>query len=352
MPSFVFSNKFSENIFIRFSEEAMRVSVIIPVYNLEKYIGRCLDSLVSQDFSDYEVIVVNDGSTDNTAQICDEYARKYDFIRAVHKKNGGVSSARNLGIDLAEGEYIMFVDGDDYVTSNYISTMYQCQIENPDKMIVCNMFKKRESEIEFNTYCKNDNKKYYYQKIEYFKLYKSRLSAYPVNKIFSKKTLKLNDISFNENHEVAEDVVFVSEYYNFFNGFIIISTPLYYYCILDSGADSRYRKDRFHKISHAFTCRINLVGKENLSEFCDEYLWSFISCLDNTFDKRNTDNFFKKIKYNNSILKSEAFIFCLEHASKKNESPKYIKLLKRKNYLWIYLYGKISKLYKKLFRRK
>ena len=141
--------------FIRFSEEDMRVSVIIPVYNLEKYIGRCLDSLISQDFSDYEVIVVNDGSTDNTALICDEYAKKYNFIKAVHKKNGGVSSARNLGIDLAEGEYIMFVDGDDYVTSNYISTMYQCQIENPDKMIVCNMFKKNENEIEYASLLKN-----------------------------------------------------------------------------------------------------------------------------------------------------------------------------------------------------
>ena len=339
-------------IFIKVSEEDMRVSVIIPVYNLEKYIGRCLDSLISQDFSDYEVIIVNDGSTDNTAQICDEYAEKYNFIKAVHKENGGVSSARNLGIDLAEGEYIMFVDGDDYVTSNYISTMYQCQIENPDKMIVCNMFKKREDDIEYESLLKNTAKEVTsYPKKDFFLLFKFGISGFPVNKIFNKAKILSSKIYFDTSLELGEDAVFVIEFFNTCNGFIIIADPLYYYCILNSGAASKYRKNRFEQIMPSFTLRIPLISEEYLTDYCDCFLWDFLFCLKNTFDKRNTDNFLKKIKYNNSILKSEAFIFCLEHASKKNESPKYIKLLKRKNYLWIYLYGKLSILSKKFFKK-
>ena len=323
----------------------MKVSVIVPVYNLEKYIGRCLDSLINQDFDRYEIIVVNDGSTDNTGKICDEYSDKYDFVKTIHKSNGGVSSARNEGIKAAQGEYVMFVDGDDYVTSDYISTMYQCQIEYPECLIVCNLWKKTESSCE--THIPTDSEKSIYSKRDYYILYKMGISGYSFNKIFDNKKLHSENIYFDKSLALGEDAVFVAKYFELCEGLVVIPKPLYYYCILPTGANLKYRKDRFGQIVHTFTARLPLIAPEYLPEFCDVFLYDFIACLNNTFDKRNTDSLYKKIKYNNSILRSEEFIYCLEHASKKNESPKHIKLLQRKNYLWIYLNKKINGILKK-----
>ena len=97
------------------AEKRVDVTVIVPVYNTEKLLRRCIDSLVSQTWKSIEILLIDDGSTDRSGEICDEYASVYTSVKAVHKKNGGVSSARNRGIDLARGAYLVFVDSDDFV---------------------------------------------------------------------------------------------------------------------------------------------------------------------------------------------------------------------------------------------
>lgn len=99
------------------------ISIIVPAYNAEKYIHRCIDSILSQTFIDFELLIINDGSTDGTKKICDEYASNDHRIRVFHKKNGGVSSARNHGLDNARGEWIVFVDADDYIPEDALSNM-------------------------------------------------------------------------------------------------------------------------------------------------------------------------------------------------------------------------------------
>ena len=101
----------------------VRVSVVIPVYNVEKYLVQCLDSVVAQDYKDIEVILVDDGSTDSSGLICDEYAKKYQFIDVIHKKNGGLGYARNTGIERAKGDYITFIDSDDIVGKQMITNL-------------------------------------------------------------------------------------------------------------------------------------------------------------------------------------------------------------------------------------
>ncbi|MBR1676980.1 MAG: glycosyltransferase family 2 protein [Clostridia bacterium] len=100
------------------------ISVIIPVYNVEKYLNRCVESILSQTYTNLEIILVDDGSTDSCPQICDEYAKKDARIKVVHKANEGLSSARNYGLDIAIGNYVSFVDSDDYVDLNYIEKLY------------------------------------------------------------------------------------------------------------------------------------------------------------------------------------------------------------------------------------
>ena len=103
----------------------IKVSVIVPVYNVEDYLARCLDSLVNQTLKEIEIIVVNDGSPDNSQKIIDKYAKKYLNIKAYKKENGGLSDARNYGIKKANGEYIAFIDSDDFVTTDMYEKMYQ-----------------------------------------------------------------------------------------------------------------------------------------------------------------------------------------------------------------------------------
>ncbi|MBB4808079.1 glycosyltransferase involved in cell wall biosynthesis [Chryseobacterium defluvii] len=119
-----------------------KVSIIVPVYNVENYLAKCLDSLIDQTLQNIEILVVNDGSTDNSEQIIQNYARKFpDKIKALHKENGGLSDARNFGIDRAVGDYIGFVDSDDYVTKTMFEEMLALAEKHQAKMVICNIQK-------------------------------------------------------------------------------------------------------------------------------------------------------------------------------------------------------------------
>lgn len=114
-----------------------KISVVIPVYNVEKYLARCLDSVLAQTFEDYEVVLVNDGATDSSPQICETYAQKHTRIRLYHKANGGLSDARNYGTERAQGEYIAYIDSDDYVSPEYLSCLYELLIRSDADVACC-----------------------------------------------------------------------------------------------------------------------------------------------------------------------------------------------------------------------
>ena len=115
------------------------ISVIVPVYRVEPYLRRCVDSILSQTFTDFELILVDDGSPDNCGTICDEYALKDSRVRVIHKQNGGLSDARNAGIDIAKGEFLSFIDSDDLVAPEYLNKLY-CSIKSSAAEIsICNM---------------------------------------------------------------------------------------------------------------------------------------------------------------------------------------------------------------------
>lgn len=119
-----------------------KVSIIVPVYNVENYLAKCLDSLVSQSLQNIEILVINDGSKDHSEQIIQQYAQKFpDKIRAFSKENGGLSDARNFGLDRVTGDYIGFVDSDDYVTKNMFEEMLYLANKHQAKMVICNIQK-------------------------------------------------------------------------------------------------------------------------------------------------------------------------------------------------------------------
>lgn len=122
-------------------ETTEKVSIVIPVYNNEKYVEKCIESVCTQSYQDLEIILVDDGSTDSSGAICDRYAEQDSRIIVLHQENGGVSNARNNGIDIATGEYLTFVDGDDYIGTDYIGDLVKCMKENQAQMVICGMKK-------------------------------------------------------------------------------------------------------------------------------------------------------------------------------------------------------------------
>ncbi|MEI7668283.1 MAG: glycosyltransferase family A protein, partial [Erysipelotrichaceae bacterium] len=125
------------------------ISVIVPVYNVEKYIDRCVSSILNQTYKNLDIILVDDGSQDKSGQICDEYALKDNRIKVLHKSNGGLSDARNKGIELSKGEYISFVDSDDTISNNFIDKLYNLCVNYSSDISMC-YFKQFTSEISFN----------------------------------------------------------------------------------------------------------------------------------------------------------------------------------------------------------
>lgn len=113
----------------------MKISIIIPVYNVEKYLRQCVDSILDQDYEEKEIILVDDGSPDNSGKICDEYAEKHGNVVVIHKPNGGPSEARNLGVSRATGDYILFVDSDDFIAKNSLSCIVETVNENPVDLV-------------------------------------------------------------------------------------------------------------------------------------------------------------------------------------------------------------------------
>ena len=117
------------------------ISIIVPIYNVEPYLRRCVDSLLRQSYEDFELILVDDGSPDNCGNICDEYAAEDSRVRVVHKPNGGLSDARNAGLEIAQGEYIAFVDSDDWIAKDYLARLLAALLETDADICECDVFR-------------------------------------------------------------------------------------------------------------------------------------------------------------------------------------------------------------------
>lgn len=207
------------------------VSIIVPVYNVEKYLSFCLDSLVNQTFKDIEIICVNDGSTDNSAEVLEHYAGFDKRIKIINKENGGLSSARNAGLDAATGKYIAFVDSDDFVSHFLVERAYNfVQKKNADfaafgfDYVVGNSLKLYESGFSFpkslvgKCVYETDLNENFYTKI------------HPTAwcKFYSAKLIQNNNLRFCEDI-IFEDLPFAAEVYLSANRMVYTNLPLYYY---------------------------------------------------------------------------------------------------------------------------
>ncbi|MGM9741747.1 MAG: glycosyltransferase family 2 protein [Candidatus Cryptobacteroides sp.] len=198
-----------------------KISVIVPVYNAESTIRRCVDSILAQTFTDFECLLIDDGSKDRSGAICDEYAEKDSRVRVFHKENGGVSSARNLGLDNATGEWIAFVDSDDWVDSYYLSSF---EIEEEIDLSCAHMMVEGWKEWESiplldQTWVIGPD----------FLSYIIRRSNYPFCKLFRRLIITDNRIRFNESIHYGEDTLFVYSFIYFVGVAKTVSSAGYHY---------------------------------------------------------------------------------------------------------------------------
>lgn len=166
------------------------ISVIVPVYKVEKYIHKCIESIINQTYDNLEIILIDDGSPDNCPKICDEYALRDNRIKVIHQENKGLSSARNKGIELAKGEYIGFVDSDDFVEPSMFQDLYNAIVKNNADISICNFYvinnKSKEKII------KNGLKNKQYYKIEALReiLLDNEIQSYAWNKLYKRELFK------------------------------------------------------------------------------------------------------------------------------------------------------------------
>lgn len=201
------------------------ISLIIPVYNCEKYIKRCVDSVTAQSFEDFELIAVNDGSTDSTGAILDSLAKVDRRIRVLHKENGGVSSARNAGLDMARGEYISFADGDDFLPADYLATLYRA-VWGAD-IALCDIACIKDGKEARRFTCKKESLSKY-EAIELL-LSRKEINSGPYGKLFSAAVVR--GCRFPEM-KTYEDILFVLDAFK--NAEIIKTTALTEY-VYDQG---------------------------------------------------------------------------------------------------------------------
>ena len=187
------------------------ISIIIPVYNSEKYLKKCLDSILRQTYTNIEIILVDDGSTDNSRIVCLDYMKMDKRIKYIKKKNGGVSSARNVGLKELTGKYVLFIDSDDYIDETMVKKLYDSLTLYDSDMSMCNIYKVDEQgKVFFKTF--NSDKELITGKECMYNIFNyENAYCYPINKLFNVSFLQKNNIKFDEKLHFMEDFYFVCE---------------------------------------------------------------------------------------------------------------------------------------------
>lgn len=181
------------------------ISIIIPVYKVEKYIKKCIDSIICQSYRNLEIILIDDGSPDESGKICDQYATIDNRIKVIHQKNGGLSAARNAGIKVAKGKYIAFVDSDDYIKSDMISNLYDDINKEKADISICGYYLVKDDVV---SYCEHCNEKFTLSGIEAMNhLYDDYcvLTSLAWNKLYKREVFKY--IKFAEGKVHEDDII-------------------------------------------------------------------------------------------------------------------------------------------------
>lgn len=272
-------------------------TIIVPVYNAAEYLPRCIDSVTAQTYKHFELLLINDGSTDSSGSICDAYAEKDNRVRVFHKENGGVSSARNLGIKEAIGTYITFVDSDDWIEIDFLEHFIKITYNEEPDLIVSGVIK------YFDKYS-NKNSKFYTEKANSLtvipNLEEKNLLSGPFAKCFKTKVIRDSNVLFDERFHFGEDAILNLNFVKKINSIAVTDFAGYNYYQVpgDSLVKRKYSYEKTKEYIFELTqLRHLLLRKFNLSQSYNEYIDKqktlyMISAIQSNYRKE-----FKKEKY-------------------------------------------------------
>ena len=290
-----------------------KISVIVPVYNVEQYLERCVDSIINQTYKNLEIILVNDGSTDNSGQLCDELARKDDRIRVIHKKNGGLSDARNVGIDEAEAELVGFIDSDDYIDED----MYEVLINNLKAanadLSMCGHYDVYNNVPESQV---SDKKTWELSPQEAIKMVMEAkiLSVTAVNKLYKKSLF--SELKF-EIGKIAEDAFIMIKLLDKCNKIVATNEKKYYYVHRENSITTQKFSLKFLNVIEAYEQNKEIILEKypELKEVAQMRMnWAYFYVLDRLLldkdynDKKLENKLISYLKdYSKSILTDSLF---------------------------------------------
>ena len=223
----------------------MKISVIVPVYRVEAYLKECIDSILNQEFSDYEILLIDDGSPDQCGDICDEYAQQNACIRVFHQENKGVSAARNLGMEMAVGEWLMFVDPDDWLEDNALNILYQRAVETQCDVVCASFYRNYPDRqvtawpegIGEKTYSVRENRQFLFECVTYrAKPQKEAWMCSPCWKLYRAELLREHKIIFPVGLKIVEDALFNLHVICHAESVHLIDVPVYHYRMRGSSA--------------------------------------------------------------------------------------------------------------------
>lgn len=233
-----------------------KISVIVTAYNVEKYIDRCLGSLVDQTIKDIEIIVVEDGATDSTSKICDEWRKKDSRIKVVHSQNKGVSAARNTGISLSTGKWITFVDGDDYVNGVFLEKMLERADEdgNRAQIVLCDYSIEKKNRKRIISFFDDDETLCGQNEKLIKKVWGINDNSYGTRfgtvwaKLYDREYLEKIDAKFDENLSLCEDLIFNTAVFDKASECKYIKNTLYYYTVRKDSLTKGFDSDAIEKV--------------------------------------------------------------------------------------------------------
>lgn len=239
---------------------APKISIIVPAFNEEKYISRCLDSILNQTFSDFEVICIDDGSTDNTFKILTEYSEKDSRIIPLKNPGKGVSSARNFGIENSHGEYIGFVDSDDFIQPQMYEFLYKALQNNNSKLSFCNFIHTNQLKKNFFNYydecIKTDEIN---QTVDLYTFHNELILSVIWNKLIHKSIIT----NYFEDYIIGEDTVFSSLLWSQIDKAVFVNLPLYNYCFNSESTSSLSPTDK----KWLYLIKTRFIAYENYNQF-------------------------------------------------------------------------------------
>lgn len=323
------------------------ISVIVPVYKVEPYLQRCIDSILNQTHREFELILIDDGSPDKCGKICDDYASRDSRIRVIHQTNKGLSEARNSGMKIAKGEFILFCDSDDYVDSEWIQSFLPYISYKHDNFIFGGFISQG---IAKSVHVQDATETREYEVEEFIRLHTESKAGFAWNVLYYTDVLRDNDIWFSSS-VIIEDLPFNLAYIKHMSSLVFTGECHYHYVQYPSQTLSKkyyqdgYKKwqEKFNELFAFIDERVTIEQQEKLrNEIATFYLFPFLNVLNDTFDSRNKKGIVQKLEYNASVVKHPDFQLCLKYADISKENGRYINLLKKKRYYMAYLYQKLA----------